>query len=171
MLILKLKNQSRIPGFILTATQKCQYIDTCQSGNTCELESIVAQKKQTSRALATREQQIMDVIYQLEKASVAEVRERLSDPPSYSAVRTMIGHLERKGLVRRDRSEVKHFYSPVESKRSARRSALRNLIQTFFPNSPGDALAALIDDSAKQLKVDDLDRLEQAIQKARKQEK
>lgn len=125
-------------------------------------------KKKASQSLATREQQIMDVIYQLGKASVAEVRERLADAPSYSAVRTMIGHLERKGLVRRDRSEVKHFYSPVESKRSASRSALRNVMETFFPNSPGDALAALIDDTARQLKDEDLDRLEQAIQKARK---
>lgn len=113
----------------------------------------------------------MDVIYQLEKASVADVRQRLANPPSYSAVRTMIGHLERKGLVRRDRSELKHYYSPVESKRSASRAALRNLMKTFFPNSPGDALAALIDDSAKKLSDEDLDRLEQAIQKARKQEK
>lgn len=125
-------------------------------------------KKKASQSLATREQQIMDVIYQIGKASVAEVRERLADAPSYSAVRTMIGHLERKGLVRRDRSEVKHFYSPVESKRSASRSALRNVMETFFPNSPGDALAALIDDTARQLKDEDLDRLEQAIQKARK---
>ncbi len=131
----------------------------------------MARKKKTSHSLATREQQIMDVLYQLEKASVAEVRARLDDPPSYSAVRTMIGHLERKGLLRRDRSGVKHYYSPVESKRSASRSALRNLMKTFFPNSPGDALAALIDDSARHLKDEDLDRLEQATQKARKEGK
>ena len=131
----------------------------------------MARKKPTNTGLATREQQIMDVLFQLEKASVAQVREKLADPPSYSAVRTMIGHLERKGLVRRDRSGVKHFYSPVESKRSASRSALRNVIATFFPQSPGDALAALIDDSAKKLNEDDLDRLEEAIRQARKKGK
>lgn len=128
-------------------------------------------KKKTTRGLATREQQIMEVIYQLGKASVAEVREKLVDAPSYSAVRTMIGQLERKGLVNRDRSEVKHFYSPVESKRSASRSAIRSVMETFFPKSPGDALAALIDDSAKNLKDEDLDRLEQAIRRARKEAK
>ena len=133
--------------------------------------NIVAKKKTATRPLATREQQIMDVVYRLGKASVAQVREKLSNPPSYSAVRTMIGHLERKGLLRRDRSEVKHYYSPVESKRSASRSALRNIMKTFFPNSPGDALAALIDDSARHLKDEDLDRLEQAIQRARKEAK
>lgn len=128
-------------------------------------------KKQANHGLATREQQIMDVLHQLGKASVAEVREKLANPPSYSAVRTMIGQLERKGLVRRDRSGVKHFYSPVESKRSASRSALRSVMETFFPQSPGDALAALIDDSAKKLKEEDLERLEQAIHRARKQGK
>ena len=128
-------------------------------------------KRQTNHDLATREQQIMDVLYQLEKASVAEVREKLADPPSYSSVRTMIGQLERKGLVRRDRSGVKHYYWPVQSRRSASRSALRSLVDTFFPQSPGDALAALIDDSARTLKEEDLDRLEQAIYRARKQGK
>lgn len=131
----------------------------------------MARKKQANHGLATREQQIMDVLHQLGKASVAEVRAKLANPPSYSAVRTMIGLLERKGLVRRDRSDVKHYYSPVESKRSASRSALRSVMETFFPQSPGDALAALIDDSAKKLKEEDLDRLEQAIHRARKQGK
>ena len=131
----------------------------------------MAKKRQVGRELATREQQIMDVLYQLEKASVAEVREKLADPPSYSAVRTMIGQLERKGLVRRDRSSVKHYYSPVQSKQSASRSALRSVMETFFPQSPGDALAALIDDSAKKLKEEDLDRLQAAIQRARQKDK
>lgn len=128
-------------------------------------------KKQANHGLATREQQIMDVLFQLGKASVAEVREKLPNPPSYSSVRTMVGQLERKGLVSRDRSGVKHYYSPIESKQSASRSALRSVIETFFPQSPGDALAALIDDSAKKLNEEDLDRLEQAIRKARKQGK
>ncbi len=128
-------------------------------------------KKPANRGLATREQQIMDVLFKLGKASVAEVREKLPNPPSYSSVRTMIGQLERKGFVRRDRSGVKHYYSPIESKRSASRSALRSVMETFFPQSPGDALAALIDDSAKKLSEEDLDRLEQAISKARKQGK
>jgi len=126
-------------------------------------------EKKRKRELAAREQQIMDVLYQLEKASVAEVREKLTDPPSYSAVRTMIGQLEQKGFVRRDRSGVKHFYSPVKSKRTASRSALRSVMETFFPKSPGNALATLIDDSAKKLTDEDLDRLEQAIKRARKE--
>ena len=128
-------------------------------------------QKSANPGLAPREKQIMDVLFQLGKASVSEVRAKLANPPSYSSVRTMIGQLERKGLVKRDRSDVKHYYSPVESKRSAARSALRSVIDTFFPRSPGDALAALIDDSAKNLDAKDLDRLEEAIKKARNQGK
>lgn len=123
--------------------------------------------KKIKRGLAAREQQIMDVIYQLGQASVADVRERLNDPPTYSSVRTMMGHLERKGLLRRDRSGVKHVYAPVQSRWAASRAALRSVIDTFFPKSPGDALAALIDDSAEKLTDDELQRLEEAIRKAR----
>ena len=131
----------------------------------------MAPKKRSRRRLAAREQQIMDVIYQLGKASVAEVREKLTDPPSYSSVRTMMGHLERKGFVLRDRNGVKHVYSPVQSRRTASRSALRGVMETFFPKSPGDALATLIDDSAAKLTDEDLNRLEQAINRARKEGK
>jgi len=127
--------------------------------------------KKRKRGLAPREQQILDVLYQLGKASVAEVRGKLTDPPSYSAVRTMLGQLERKGFLRRDRTDVTHLYSPVKSRKHASRSAWRSLMETFFPNSPGDALATLIDDSADNLSDEDLDRLEQAIQRARREDK
>lgn len=128
----------------------------------------MTRKDSTGRGLAPREQQIMDVIHRLGKASVADVRAELADPPSYSAVRTMIGQLERKGYVRRDRSAAKHLYSPIQSRKTASRSALKRLIATFFPDSPADALAALIDDTAKKLTDEDLDRLQQAIERARK---
>jgi predicted transcriptional regulator len=127
--------------------------------------------KKAKRGLAAREQQIMDVLHQLGRASVGDVRDRLVDPPTYSSVRTMLGHLERKGLLRRDRSGVKHLYSPMQSRWAASRSALRSVIDTFFPKSPGDALAALIDDSAEKLSQAELDRLEQAIRRARKEGK
>ena len=132
---------------------------------------MAAERKKAHRGLAPREQQIMDVIFQLGSASVGDVRDKLSDPPSYSAVRTMIGQLERKGFVKRDRTSIKHLYSPVQSRRVTGRSALRRLIETFFPESPGDAVAAFIDDSASRLSTDDLDRLQQAIDRARKEGK
>ena len=127
----------------------------------------MSRKNKVIRQLAPREEQIMQVVYRLQKASVGEVREQLSDPPSYSAVRTMLGQLERKGHVRRDRSQVTHTYQPVKSRKTAGLSAFRRLLETFFPHSPGDALAALIDDSAKKLSDEDIDRLEEAIRRAR----
>jgi len=130
----------------------------------------MASRKKVKRGLAAREQQIMDVIYQLGEASVAEVRQKLTDPPSYSSVRTMIGQLEKKGFVRRNRDGVKHLFTPVQSQRTASRSALRSVIETFFPKSPGDALATLIDDSASKLSDEDLNRLEQAIARARRED-
>ncbi|MEO1616713.1 MAG: BlaI/MecI/CopY family transcriptional regulator [Planctomycetota bacterium] len=123
------------------------------------------------RSLAPREEQIMNVLYRLGKATVAEVREGLSDPPSYSAVRTMLGKLEEKGMLRRDRSEMSHRYLPIKSRRRAALSAARELISTFFSDSPADALAMLIDDSAKTLSDEDIKRLELAIAKARKGDK
>ena len=124
-------------------------------------------KDKVARELAPREEQIMKVVYRLQSASVADVRKHLSDPPSYSAVRTMLGQLERKGYVRRDRSGVTHFYQPTQSRKSAGLSAFRSLIDTFFPRSPADALATLIDESAGRLTDEDIDRLELAIRRAR----
>jgi predicted transcriptional regulator len=124
-------------------------------------------KKKVARKLAPREEQIMSVVYRLGRASVAQVRKQLADAPSYSAVRTMLGQLERKGYLRRDRSDVTHFYEAVKSRRVAGLSAFQRLVDTFFPHSPGDALAALIDDSAKKLSDEDIKRLEAAIRRAR----
>jgi predicted transcriptional regulator len=124
-------------------------------------------KKKVIRELAPREEQIMQVVYRLQKASVTEVRAQLSDPPSYSAVRTMLGQLERKGYVSRDRSDVAHIYKPVQSRKTAGLTALRRLIDTFFPHSPGDALAAFVDESARRMSDEDIDRLEEAIRRAR----
>jgi predicted transcriptional regulator len=79
----------------------------------------------------------------------------------------MIGQLEKKGCAR-DRSAAKHTYSPVQSRKTASRSALRRVLATFFPGSPADALATLIDDSANKLTNDDLNRLQDAIDRARR---
>jgi predicted transcriptional regulator len=128
---------------------------------------LMTPKKKIPRRLAPREEQILSVVFQLGKASVADVRERLADAPSYSAVRTMLGQLERKGFVRRDRSGVTHMYQAVQSPRAAGLSAFHRLIETFFPNAMGAALATLIDDSASKLSDEDIERLEQAIRRAR----
>lgn len=126
-------------------------------------------KKKSQRDLGRRERQIMDVVFELCEASVGDVRGRMPDPPSYSAVRTMIRHLESKGYLRHRREGTKYIYRPTQSKQSAGRSALRRLIKTFFGDSAPDAVAAVFDVSSEDLTDDDLDRIEQFIEKARKE--
>jgi predicted transcriptional regulator len=79
----------------------------------------------------------------------------------------MLGQLEKKGLLKRDRSDVTHVYSPTAPNRSVKKSAVRRLLDVFFPNQPAAAIAALIDESAKDLTASDLDELRRAIDNAK----
>jgi predicted transcriptional regulator len=128
-------------------------------------------RKLQVNSLGARERQILETIYQLGEGSVAAVREKLADPPSYSAVRTMIRLLEKKGLLRHRRMGIKYLYRPVHSHESASRSALSHVMQTFFGGSATDAVAAILDVSAPRLTDDDLKRLEQLIDQARREGK
>ncbi len=121
--------------------------------------------------LGARERQIMDAIYELREASVAEVLAKLPDPPSYSAVRTMIRSLEAKGLLEHRQVSTRYVYRPAHSRRDAERSALRHLMRTFFGGSAADAVAAILDPSVATLSDDDVNRLERLIQDARRKGK
>ena len=117
--------------------------------------------------LGKRERQIMDVVYRLGRATVAEVRAGLEDPPTYSAVRGMLRFLEEKGQLRHVQDGVKYVYLPTVAPSKARRSALQKLVRTFFGGSTREAVAALIEE--KRLRSDDLDRLQELIDLARKE--
>jgi predicted transcriptional regulator len=124
-------------------------------------------KQHQQGGLGARERQIMDAIYTLGEASVGDVLEKLTDPPSYSAVRTMIRLLETKGLLRHRQAGTKYVYRPVQSPEIAKRSALKHLVQTFFAGSATDAVAAILHHSVAKLTDNDIARLEQLIQEAR----
>jgi len=126
-------------------------------------------KRRSPHDLGRRERQIMDAVFRLGEASVGEVLRQLPDPPSYSAVRTMIRHLEGKGLLRHRRDGTRYVYRATESKDSVRRSAQRHLLATFFGDSPTDAVAAILDISSAKLSEHDFDRIEQLIDEARKE--
>lgn len=127
--------------------------------------------KQDPRAgLGARERQIMDAIYRLGEASVADVLAALTDPPTYSSVRTMIRSLEAKGLLKHRREGVKYVYRPAHSREAVKTSALKNLMQTFFAGSAAAAVEAILDSSVAKLSDDDLDRLERLIRQARGKE-
>lgn len=101
--------------------------------------------------LGRRERQIVEVLYRLGKASVAEVRAHLPDPPTYSAVRGMLGLLEEKGHVSHKRDGMRYVYEPVVAPTKARVSALRHLVSTFFEGSTLAAAAALLEMSDVKL--------------------
>jgi BlaI family transcriptional regulator, penicillinase repressor len=119
------------------------------------------------RGLSRRERQIMEVLHRAGKMTAAEVRAGMRDAPSDSAVRTTLRILEEKGHVRHQEDGGRYVYSPVASRQTARRSALREVLATFFDGSPSQAVAALLDVSAKKLSEEELNRLEELVRKAR----
>jgi BlaI family transcriptional regulator, penicillinase repressor len=116
--------------------------------------------------LGRRERQIMDVIYRRGKASVSEVRAEIPDPPSYSAVRGMLGLLEDKGYLRHEQQGLKYVYLPAQDTGRVRQSALKHMVSTFFGGSPERAVAALLEMSDAGLSEKDRRYLEQMIRKA-----
>ena len=119
--------------------------------------------------LSRRESQIMEIVYELGCATAAEVRERLADAPSYSAVRALLRVLEEKGHLRHEQEGPRYVFVPTVPRETARRSALARLLRTFFDDSAEGAVAALIDLQASKLESADYDRLVEMIEKAREE--
>jgi len=95
--------------------------------------------------LSRREREIMNVIFTLgDRASAEDIRARLTDPPSYSAVRAMLAKLEAKGYVRHREEGFRYIYSPTTPRTTARRSALQEIVKVFFSGSPGETATALL---------------------------
>jgi predicted transcriptional regulator len=118
--------------------------------------------------LSRREREIMEVLYGAEGLTAAEVRERMADPPGYSAVRALLRILEEKGHVHHEERGPRYVFSPVVPRAKARRTAMKALVDTFFGGSPEEAVAALIDESRATLGAAELDRLADLIDAARK---
>jgi len=117
--------------------------------------------------LSRREREIMHALHALgDRASVEEVRQRLSDPPSYSAVRAMLVKLEAKGYIRHREEGLRYVYSPTTSRGTAQRNALHQLVRVFFGGSPGQTVTALL--KQENWTDDELDALRSQIDKARK---
>lgn len=121
------------------------------------------------KRLSARQRQIMDVLYRRERATAAEVRAGMPDPPGYSAVRAMLRVLEDKGHVRHEAEDLRYVYLPAVPPGTARRSALRHLVATFFEGSVEQAVAALLDGRASALSREELDRIASRIEQARKE--
>jgi len=127
--------------------------------------------KDALQHLTRRERQIMDVIYAHGRATAAEVLESISDPPSNSTIRTLLRLLEVKGLVRHEEAGARYVYLPTVPRDRARRSALRNVLDTFFDGSTEDAVAALLDLHDTRRRRLEFDRLSKLIENAKREER
>jgi predicted transcriptional regulator len=116
-----------------------------------------------------REREIMDALYRLGKASAAEVREAIADPPTYTAIRTHLTILENKGHVRHVSDGTRYIYEPAVAREQMGRRAVDSLLKTFFDNSVERAVTALLTRKDADLSREDLDRLARLIEKARKE--
>jgi predicted transcriptional regulator len=118
--------------------------------------------------LSRRERQIMDILYRRGRATAGEVMTELRGNPSYSTVRTQLRVLEEKGHVRHDEEGLRYVYAPATARRSARKSALRHLVDTFFDGSAEQTVAALLGGEGARLSEEELERIAKLVTKARK---
>src|SRR5258706_14963394 len=118
-----------------------------------------------------REREILDILYQRGKASATEVRDAMEDAPSNSAVRTLLRVLEEKGHVRRRAEGLKYVYVPAVAKEKAKRTAIKHLLETYFDGCSEQIVAALLDVSSRQLTREELDRMTEMIEKAKREGK
>lgn len=121
--------------------------------------------------LSRRERQIMDALYRLGHATAAAVTAELPDPPSSTAVRTMLRILEDKGHISHELDGVRHVYSPVMPREQARKSVLSHVVRTFFDGSAEQAMATLLDNPRSDLTDQKLDRLAKLIDQARSRQR
>jgi predicted transcriptional regulator len=115
--------------------------------------------------LSKRERQIMDVIYRMKSATAKEVMGSIPNPPSYSTVRKLLHILENKGFLKHIQNGLKYIYYPKIPHKKAMRSAVRQLVETYFDNSVEEAMTALIEYDSGELSDEDLDRLIDIIEK------
>jgi predicted transcriptional regulator len=116
--------------------------------------------------LSRREREVMDVLYRRGEATVGEVMEELADPPTYSAVRSILRVLTQKGHIVHREDGPRYVYAPAVERERARRAAIDHLVETFFDGSAQAALAALLRRSDLELTEAQVSRLATEIRKA-----
>lgn len=118
------------------------------------------------QGLPRREREIFEILCASGEASAAEVRRKMADPPSHSAVRTMLSRLEARGLVQHYASDQTYIYSSVPQPAKVRKNALHQFVQTFFEGSAANAATALLGMS-KKLTPEEVELLQRAIDQAK----
>ena len=116
--------------------------------------------------LSRRERQLIEALYRLEEASVADIQRAIDDPPSYSSVRAMLTELVRKKQVTYRQDGKRYLYRPKKAREKVANGMLSNLVTNFFRGNPSDAICALLDDERTKLSADDIRRIKQQIEAA-----
>ena len=124
--------------------------------------------KTEATALSRRERQVMDILHRRAEATVAEIMTELPDPPTYSAVRSVLRILGEKNLIRYKEDGPRYIYYPAQDTEEARDDVLAHVVRTYFAGSPEQAVTALLRMSDVDMKDDDIERLRASIRKARK---
>ncbi len=117
--------------------------------------------------LSKRERQIMDIVYRMRNASAKEIQEKIPDPPGYSTIRKLLNILENKGFLRHIKTGPRYIYSPTIPRKKVMRSALRQILETYFDNSVEDAVSALIELKSGGLSDQEFNNLISHIEKTR----
>ena len=120
-------------------------------------------------SLPRRERAIFEILVSAGEATAAEVRERMADPPSYSAVRTLLGRLEAKGVVRHSTRDQSYVYRSVPQRAKVREGALKQFVKTFFDGSAASAATALLG-LTKTLNPEELEALQRAVDEAKERQ-
>ncbi len=124
--------------------------------------------KTTHAELTRRERQAMDIVYRLGEATAGEIQANLPDPPTYSAVRSLLRVLLDKGHLQYRREGTRYTYRATLDREDARHAALQHVVQTYFDGSAEQALLALLDQSNLQLSRPTLDRLAHLVADTRR---
>ena len=125
--------------------------------------------KLTSIDLTRRESQIMEILYRRRRATVEDIRAELPEAPSPSSVRKLLEIMIDRGLLSREYEGPRFMYFPAVKPEDASRSALKQLVRTFFNNSPGSAIAALLDIKSAPLSAEEYRELNNLLKRAREQ--
>jgi len=113
----------------------------------------------------------MDIVYQRGRVTAAEVQAGLPDSPSNSTVRTLLAILVGKGALKTEKDGLRYVYRPTKPRQQAGKSAMRNVLETFFAGSVENAVAALLDTRNGSISGDEYKRLQQLIQQAKSEDK
>jgi predicted transcriptional regulator len=140
------------------------------SSQECYKNNIMAKSSRPAHTgLARRERQIMDSLYRRGRATAAEVMADLPGEPSYSTVRTQLRVLEEKGHVRHEEEGLRYVYAPAVPRQTARRSALKHLMNTFFDGSAEQVVGALLGGDGARVSDEELERIAEIVAHARKE--